>query len=176
MKKKQRIFISLLAVVVLVLAAAVTFVVIQTKNANTDPYQAKPAAPDLSTPEAAVKSYLAWISYAYAIGDSNVSTPTMTPYEGVRIDSYVQLYKERGQTLEQRLVKFAVTSSKISGKTATVKTKETWEYRYLLSSQPPDQQKPALHQTVYVVTYHLKKSDSRWQVDSVDATAKTKVQ
>ena len=76
---------------------------------------AAPAAPDLSTPLSSVKSYLDWTTYAYLIGDSDVATMTFSPAEEVRVNSYVQLNKEKGRLIEQKLVAFTPGEAGIDG-------------------------------------------------------------
>ena len=66
-----------------------------------------PAAPDLSAPLAAVGAYLDWTSFAYRMANSDLASITATPYENVRIDSYIQLNREKGQGLEQALSSFS---------------------------------------------------------------------
>src|SRR5574340_859099 len=68
----------------------------------------QPAPQDLSTPESAVRSYLDWVSFAYRMANSDIPTATMTPEEGVRVDSYIQLNRTEGKGIEQSLTAFEV--------------------------------------------------------------------
>ncbi|NTU72056.1 MAG: hypothetical protein HGB10_09600 [Coriobacteriia bacterium] len=90
-----------------------------------------PAPADMSTPLSAVESYLAWTSYAYAMMNSDVATHTMGPEEEVRVNSYVQLNKEKGQRLHQVLVEFKPGSPSKDGSITLLPAAEKWEYRYL---------------------------------------------
>ena len=65
------------------------------------PPLAEPTAPMLDTPESAVESYLDWISFAYSVADSEVASPTMTPEELVRVDSYIQYNVEQQRRIDQ---------------------------------------------------------------------------
>ena len=71
----------------------------------------QPDPADLTTPEAAVVSYLDWVSYAYLLSDSSVATQTMTPWEEVRVDSYIELNRQQGRGIEQSLTQFEITSA-----------------------------------------------------------------
>lgn len=133
---------------------------------------ATPEPPKLSTPEDAVKSYLDWISFSYRTGSSEISSPTMTPEEGVRVDSYIELNRQKGQFLDQSVAKFKVRDVKIKGKKATVTASEDWVYRYvvIVNSKPG----PKLNAS-YETTYTLKKQGENWVVESVEASATTPV-
>jgi len=158
--------------------------------------QQAPAAPDLSTPKTAVRAYLDWTSFAYYIADSEVATPTMSPYEEVRVNSYVQLNLESGRRINQRLDSLKFVSEKSGETTATVVTKESWTYRYLAISADQSGAMNAMgamggmgsmvstqdaapvdvdEYAKYDVTYTLVKEGKNWVVDSVDAKATTTV-
>lgn len=134
-------------------------------------FATEPAAPDLSSPESAVRSYLDWISYAYRLADSSVASNTMTPWEGVRIDSYVQLNVQEGRALEQSLVSFKTRSVSIEGTSAVVVAGEDWEYRYInISTGYYDGE---LRQASYDATYTVARYPEGWLVDKVEATPLT---
>jgi len=129
----------------------------------------QPGAANLSSPQAAVRSYLDWSSFAYRMGDSDLASETASPDEEVRVDSYIELLKEKGRGIEQHLTSFSIVRSSAEGTHTLVATHETWSYRYLA----PDGRTyltPA-YSTSYDATYTVvRQPDGRWAVDSVDAT------
>lgn len=130
----------------------------------------RPAAPDLSSPERAVRSYLDWISYAYRTGAPDEASPTATSEENVRIDSYVRFNLEQGRAIEQTLTAFRIGSVRAEGGTATVTAAEEWRYRYV--SAPAGGQSSPVHGVSYDTTYTVVRApDGRWRVDSVEARA-----
>lgn len=90
-----------------------------------------PPPPMLTNPRSAVYSYLLWISLAYRVLDAQVAKPTFTPSEEVRVDSYVELNRERGRALEQTLTALSIRSVRTVGDASTVAARESWVYRYI---------------------------------------------
>jgi len=129
-----------------------------------------PAPPTFATPREAVESYLAWVSYANEVADSDVATMTFSAGEEARVNAYVQLNIERGRRIRQRLVRFAAGAPETAGARRLVLTRETWAYRYLdLTSSK------ALSPTYtaeYVATYTvMARPRGGWLVDSVKVEA-----
>jgi len=132
-----------------------------------------PEPPTLGTPEDAVKSYLDWISFSYRSGSSEDSSPTMTAEEGVRVDSYIELNRQKDRFIEQALKKLDITDVKIKGASATVTANEVWDYRYVtVSSGKPG---PTLS-AEYTTTYTLKQTKDGWVVATVQAQSDAPVQ
>jgi hypothetical protein len=167
--------IAIFGVLVAVAVAAVLVVSGGRPGAQQDgsPRLSFPPAPptkwDLTTPEKAVRSYLAWTSYSYRMANSDLGTPTMEPTETVRVDSYIQLNREQGKGIDQKLTKLEVRSTDVKGDLATIKTYEEWDYAYFSMSEPTRSISP--HYTAkYDVAYRLKRGkDGLWRVDKVDA-------
>jgi hypothetical protein len=138
--------------------------------AAREPRPSPPAPPDLNTPEAAVRSYLEWTTYAYRMANSDLATRTMSPAEEVRVDSYVENNKEQGQILDQRLTSIAFGKSTLQGKARViVPAHEVWEYRYLSLLEVPAS---PLYTASYDTTYTLvSQVPGRWVVDGVEAKA-----
>lgn len=129
-----------------------------------------PPAPDLSAPAPAVRSYLDWTSLAFRMANSSLSTHTHTPAEEVRVDSYIELNRQRGRGIEQALAAFDSSMARSGEPTALVTTQETWEYRYF-SLKTLEYLSPP-HTASYEVTYTVvRQPDGRWLVGSVDARA-----
>jgi len=115
-----------------------------------------------------VRSYLDWISHAYRIAVSDVASLTMTPEEGVRVDSYVQYnLQERNRRIDQQVVKFKLREASEKGSRATVSATETWEYRYLSASG--QRSMSPTYTTSYETTYTLVRTRDGWVVGSVRA-------
>jgi len=136
----------------------------------------KPSAPEvppppmLRKPEQSVYSYLTWISYAYRILDSDVASMAFSPFEEVRVNSYVELNRQQKRAIDQRLVGFEVKSAESKGSTATVAARETWRYRYIDIST--GKYNGAVNEVTYDTTYTVVSyPDKGWLVDSVKATA-----
>jgi hypothetical protein len=131
----------------------------------------RPAAPaglELSSPEAAVRSYLAWTAYAYRIGNSDVATQTMGPREEVRVNSYVEMNRERSRVIDQRLVAIGFGQPSGEGTTVVLPAHETWEYRYL--SITDEKPLSAMYTATYDTTYTVvSTTPEKWVVDHVDA-------
>ena len=127
-----------------------------------------PAVLDLSSPESAVVSYLDWVSLAYRLANSEISTQTMTPWEGVRVDAYIELNRQSNRAIEQALTMFEVRGLTIEEPTATVAAYEEWEYRYFTLDTVAWSSDPltASYETTYVLVHE---PDGRWLVDSVEA-------
>jgi len=139
----------------------------QFPESRPSPAQAPPP-PMLKRPESAVYSYILWISYAYRILNSDVATATFSPYEEVRVSSYVEYNREQGRALDQRLVGQKLKSVRSKGATSTVASLDSWKYRYIdintgVYSSP-------VHDVSYDTTYTLVKGAKGWVVDSVAAT------
>jgi hypothetical protein len=127
----------------------------------------------LRDPKSSVYSYLLWISYAYRIANSDVATMAFSPYEEVRVNSYVQLNREQGRALDQTLTAIRYKSLRTEGSTATVGAHEEWRYRYIdmktgLYNTPEYR---AVYETTYTVVFYPDKK--AWLVDSVVASATT---
>ncbi|MDO8963005.1 MAG: hypothetical protein Q7W30_00755 [Coriobacteriia bacterium] len=128
-----------------------------------------PASPDLTTPEKAVDSYLAWVTFAYRMLNSDASSSTMEPTESVRVDSYIELNRQQGKGIDQKLLKFEVKSSKTTGSEAVIVAHEEWEYSYFSVSEPTKSVSP-VYKVEYDVTYTLRRGkDMLWRVDHLYA-------
>jgi hypothetical protein len=136
-----------------------------------------PARPDLTSPESAVRSYLEWVAFSYRMTDSDLATPTMGPTETVRVDSYIQLNRQAGRGIDERLLTFRTTRVVRNGPdSATVSTYEEWEYRYFDVTDPSRSLSP-LHRATYDAVYTaVRGSDGSWRVEKVDATPRGKVE
>jgi len=128
----------------------------------------EPAAWNLSTPRAAVDSYLAWVSFSYRMANSDIPTATATPDEGVRINSYIELNREKGRGIEQQLTSFDVRSRSTEATHAVLAASEKWDYRYfsLSTLRYTDEPLKASYETTYTL---LQQDDGRWLVDGVQA-------
>ncbi|MBE0476950.1 MAG: hypothetical protein IBX62_07640 [Coriobacteriia bacterium] len=133
-----------------------------------------PPEPDLSTPENAARSYLDWVSLSYRLADSELSTRTMTPEEGVRVDSYIELNRQKGRAIEQRLEGFEVRSLSEEGTSAVVAAAEEWRYRYF--SIDTLRYVSSEHTVSYETTYTLTRVGEGWLVDKVEAEPLTPVE
>lgn len=144
-------------------------------NVSEEAYASEPAAPDLSTPEAAVRSYIEWTSYAYRTAQSQVALPTMSSYQEVHVDSYVQYNIQQKRLLDQTPKELTFGEITTDGVTASVPVREVWEYRYI-SITEPGKVVSGPHTATYNAVYSLVKDDAGgWVVDSVDATAEGEV-
>lgn len=130
----------------------------------------KPTPWVLDTPEAAVRSYLAWAAYAYRIGESDVATPTMTPYQVVRVDAYNQSNLQKERLLDQQLESITFGDLSIDGETATLPAQEKWTYRYV-SIKEADKTLEGPYTAEYETVYHLTKVGAGWAVDNIDVKA-----
>ncbi len=136
-----------------------------------DPVQ--PAPWDLSTPELAVRSYLDWVSFSYRMANSDIPTATMTPAEGVRVDSYIQLNRMDGKGIEQFLESFEVASVSEEASSAVLTARESWRYRYF--SLETLEYVTEEYFASYDTTYTLVPGGGGWVVDAVEATAEEAV-
>jgi hypothetical protein len=139
-------------------------------NVTPEVFASKPKAPVLSTPESAVRSYLDWTSYAYRIGQSEVANGTMTPSQGVRVDSYAQLNLQRERLIDQTLASITFGKSSVGSTSTLVPAKEEWTYSYL-SIAVGNKIIGGPYTVDYDVTYTVVKSKTGdWVVDSVKVT------
>lgn len=129
----------------------------------------RPRPVDRSTPQAALRSYLEWTTFAYRMIDSDLASSTASPDEGVRVDSYVELLKERGRSIDQHLASFDIVRQSIEGTHALIATRESWEYRYF-SLDGKTYLSPA-YSTSYDTTYTLEQQGGGWVVSNVEAQA-----
>jgi hypothetical protein len=132
-----------------------------------------PAPPDLSAPVPAVRSYLAWAGFSYRMANSEISSRTMGPYEGVRVDSYIQLNREKNQGMEQELTAFTPVEATRSETSALVTASEAWRYRYF--SLDKRRYLTPWYAASYEATYSVIATQGVWLVESVEATALTPV-
>ena len=131
----------------------------------------KPAAPVLTTPESAVRSYLDWTSYAYRIGQSIVATTTMSASEEVRVDSYVQYNLEKLRLIDQTLKSVTFGKPSVGSTSTLVPAHEQWTYRYVsieTAGKTTAGPYSAAYDSIYTV---VKSKKGTWAVDSVTATA-----
>ena len=124
----------------------------------------------LTTPESAVRSYLDWTSYAYRTGQSQFATATMTSYEEVRVDSYIQYNIERGRLIDETLQSITFGTPSVGSTSTVIPAKEKWTYRYL-STETGNKilagPYSASYDSVYTV---VKGKNGDWVVDAVKAT------
>jgi hypothetical protein len=140
-------------------------------NVTPEALDSKPASPDLTTPEAAVRSYLDWTSYAYRIGQSQVALPTMSTYQEVRVDSYVQYNLQKYRLIDQALDSLTFGTVSVDDTRAIVPAQESWTYRYL-SIEEAGQVIEGPYRVRYEAIYTLVKNESGdWVVDSVESKA-----
>lgn len=132
-----------------------------------------PAPWDLSTPDTAVRSYLDWVSFSYRMANSDIPSATMTPEEGVRVDSYIQLNRIEGRGIEQFLDLFEITSVSQEASTAVVAARESWRYRYF--SLDTLEYLTEEYTASYDTTYTLVARPEGWLVDRVEAAAGSEV-
>jgi hypothetical protein len=130
-----------------------------------------PAAWVLKTPESAVRSYLAWVSYAYRIGQSQVATSTMTARAEVPMDSYCQYNLEKGRLLDQTLTSITFAAASTGPTSTMLPAKESWTYSYLSVAEG----NPRIGGP-YTISYDskytvVKDSNGDWVVDAVSAKA-----
>lgn len=175
MKQPVRLSRTLVALVLAVAAASASL----TAGCASPPEEStadrvkpaeKPAAPDLSTPESAVRAYTDWISYSYRTLDSDAASPTCSPAEAVRVDSYVEYNRQQGRAIEQQLVSAEYEPVLIGSSKATVTGSEQWEYRYLdpAATAYLGSTRAASYEVTYTV---VPKGPSTWVVDSVRASS-----
>lgn len=102
------------------------------------------------------------------MANSEAATLTHTPYEGVRVDSYIELNRQKGQGIEQTLTAFESRVAESEEPTSLVATREQWSYRYfsLETLEYLTQSLVASYEVTYTV---VRQPDGRWLVDSVDA-------
>ena len=135
---------------------------------------AVPPEPDLVTPESAVASYLDWVTLAFRLANSDLSTPTMTPFEDVRVDSYIELNRQENRAIDQTITVFEIEEVLTQEPTATVSAYEEWRYRYFTLDTLVwiGEEEEVSFDAIYTV---ILQPDGRWLVDSVEATELTEV-
>lgn len=158
---------------VLLVALVVTGGCSAGKDAADVPGALESSSANLSTPEDAVLSYLNAVSRAYATGDSEVASQTMTPEEGVRIDSYIQFNAQQQRGIEQRLRSFTVGSVSQESTQAVLTASEEWTYRYFVP-ETGAYSGPELSAS-YETTYTLVRADRGWVVAVVEASSRGEV-
>lgn len=126
-----------------------------------------PEKADFRAPEAAVRTYLDYTSFAYRMANSDLASRAATPYEGVRVDSYVELNRQQDQGIEQQLVKFTKRSESEEGTRALFAASEEWRYRYFSLSKR--EYTSPMYTASYEATYTLVRDAAGWLVDKVDA-------
>lgn len=124
----------------------------------------------LTSPEAAVRSYLDWVSYAYRTGQSEIATPVMSPYQEVRVDAYTQLNLQKERLLDQTLDSITFGTLSKEETHVLLPAKENWTYRYV-SIEVAGETIGGPYTASYETTYTLVKSDGEWRVDSIEVTA-----
>lgn len=140
-------------------------------NVTQETVDNKPKPWVLTTPEAAVRSYLDWTSYAYRIGQAQVALPTMSSYEEVRVDSYVQYNIQKLRLIDQSLDSITFDEPSVEASSAVISAKETWTYRYV-SIETAGKTLEGPYSASYDTTYTLVKSaEGTWVVDKVEAEA-----
>lgn len=130
----------------------------------------RPPAPVFDTPRQAVDSYLAWVSFAYVMANSDVATAAFSPQEEVRVNSYVELNKQKNQRIDQRLKSIKTGAEVKQGKNVLLPAREVWTYRYLElnSAKALSPEYTATYDTTYTL---IPRGGGGWIVDSVEANA-----
>ena len=132
----------------------------------------RPGLWNLKTPELAVRSYLDWTAYAYRTGQSALATATMTPYEEVRVDSFIQFNIEQKRLMDETLVSLVFGKTSTGSTSTLVPAKEVWKYSYL-SIDKGNKVVGGPYTVAYDTTYTVVKQKSGvWLVDSVLAEPK----
>lgn len=127
----------------------------------------RPADPDLSTPESAVEAYTDWISYAYRVSDSDVASHAVSAYQQMRVDSYIELNRQKQRAIEQQLVDASYRVLEREEPTATVAGTEAWTYRYV--SPDGNRYLGDISEVSYEVTYTVILEAARgWVVERVE--------
>lgn len=169
-----RIVLIALALVVALLAVACASPAQRDAGDRLGPVSPPPQVtvpPDLSTPERSVRTYLEYVTLGYRMLNSEATTKTATPAENVRIDAYIELNRQEGRGIDQRLIDIETRLAASEGATATVVTEEQWVYRYF-SPQTQKYTSPG-YEASYDATYTvLRQPDDTWLVDSVQATSR----
>jgi hypothetical protein len=138
-------------------------------------FDSRPKPWVLSTPQDAVRSYLDWTSYAYRIGMSSAASATMSPYEGVRVDGYVQYNIQKRRLMDQKAESLTFGTPSVGSTSTLVPVKEEWTYRYV-SVEKGNKVLGGPYTASYDVTYTVVKSkNGDWVVDSVAAKPKGEV-
>lgn len=127
----------------------------------------RPAPWDLGTPESAVRSYLDWVSYGYRIGESEVATPTMTPYQLVRVDAYNQMQLQKGRLIDQSVKSIVFGKASADVTRTLLPAKERWKYRYV-SIKKAGETLQGPYDASYETTYTLVKTKNGWLVDDIE--------
>lgn len=128
-----------------------------------------PSPWDLETPESAVRSYIDWVSYAWRIGQSQVATPTMTTYEEVRVDSYIQYNIQKERLIDQDLRSIEFGKPSETATSVVLPAQEDWTYRYVSIDQA-GKTIGGPYEMSYDATYTVVEDASgAWQVDKVEA-------
>lgn len=134
-----------------------------------------PESTDLSTPEAAVRTYLDWISYAYRTKNPLAAWDYMTSWEFVRVDAYTQKNFAEGRGIDQQLTTFDITQVSGSETTKSVDTYEEWTYRYFgLDGEYISEELTATFTNRYTVVRDAQRNV--WLVDKVYAVPKGEVE
>lgn len=134
-----------------------------------------PENTDLSTPEAAVRTYLDWISYAYRTKNPEAAWDYMTSWEFVRVDAYAQKNLAEGRGIDQQLTLFDITQVSGTETTKSVDTQEEWVYRYF----GPDGEYISEELTATFANRYTVVRDTQrgvWLVDRVYVTPKGEVE
>jgi len=140
-------------------------------NVTQEALDSQPDPWVLTTPEDAVRSYLAWTSYAYRIGQSSVALPTMSSYEEVRVDSYIQYNLQKYRLIDQILESITFGTASAEASRAVLPATEEWTYRYV-SIETAGETLEGPYSASYETTYTLVRNDEgNWVVDGVEATA-----
>lgn len=136
----------------------------------------EPAPPDLTDPQSAVRSYLDWISYAYRTGQSQTALPTMTSYQEVRVDSYVQYNLQQQRLLDQTLVSIDFGKPVAQEGRTLVPAEERWQYRYV-SATRAGEVLGGPYEASFEATYTVvPNGEGGWVVDSVEAATGDAIQ
>ncbi|MDY0340441.1 MAG: hypothetical protein RBS17_04440 [Coriobacteriia bacterium] len=139
-------------------------------NVSEEALASQPEGMDLSTPEAAVRAYLDWSSYAYRTAQSRVALPTMSTNQEVRVDSYIQYNIQQGRLLDQALTSITFGEQREDAERVHVPVKESWSYTYVSTESEADIVSGP-HEVSYEATYTVIPQGDDWVVDEVKATA-----
>jgi flagellar capping protein FliD len=150
MKLKLKLRIFIIAIVVVAIVLSVIFLMSEGKKIEVKNF---------------VRAYNSLIAKAHLELNAGLMRSMTSDWQLKKIDSYIASNLKKGRTIKGDLIELNFKDVKVDNDLATVITRERWLWSYV----DPATQQPVseIFDEMFGVTYHLKKTQSRWVVDDI---------
>lgn len=150
MKLNKKLKILITSIVVVTIVLSVNFILSQGQKIEVMNF---------------IRAYNNLITKAHLDLNAGLMRSMTSEWQFKKIDSYIASNLKKGRTIKGGLTELNFKEVKVEKDLATVITMERWLWSYV----DPATKKPVseIYDELFGVTYHLRKTQSRWVVDDI---------